>query len=247
MQRLSSGLRINSASDDAAGLGISERMRSQIRGLEQADRNIWDGISVLQTMDGALEQVHSILHRARDLAVQWNGGSLSDDDKSGILGEWAQLSNEIGRIEQSTAYGGTPLLQSFSALVTLQVGANDGETIGVGLVDLLGPNTELVRPNTFFAVPWIEADIDGFDRHIDQVSTARARIGATMNRLEHSLNSNAIHRESLMQAESRIRDVDMAAEMNNLIRHQITQATGSTVLLFADSSPKRVMDVLFAT
>lgn len=246
MRRLSSGLRINTASDDPAGLGISERMRSQIRGLEQADRNIWDGISLLQTMDGALGEVHSILHRARELAVQWNGGTLSNDDKAGILTEWAQLSNEIGRIEQTTSFNSIPLLQSFTDVITLQVGAQANDRLSIPLVDLMGPGVELVRPNTFFAVPWIAADVDGFDRHIEQVSSTRARIGATMNRLEHALNGNASYRESLMQAESRIRDLDMAAEMNNLIRHQITQAAGSTVLLFADSSPSRVMDVLFS-
>lgn len=244
MQRLSSGLRINSAADDAAGLGISEKMRAQIRGLDQANRNIRDGLSMLQTMDGALAEVHSILQRARELAVEWNGGTMDFQSRALIRSEMFALSDEIARIEQATTFNGVQLLASNTAVVTLQVGANNGETITVSLVDLFGPNVgNLVRPNTFFALPWVDADVFGFDLHIDDVSSARARIGAVMNRLEHAMNANEATQANLMDAESRIRDVDFAQELTTLVRQQVLQATGTTALLFANHSPRRMLDL----
>ncbi|MBC7643540.1 MAG: flagellin FliC, partial [Thermoleophilia bacterium] len=203
MQRLSSGLRINSAADDAAGLGISERMRSQIRGLEQAGRNIQDGISLLQTIEGSLQEVHAILHRARDLAVQWNNDTNSFADKMGIRAEMFALSDEIASIEQRTEFNGIKLLQSSATQVTFQVGANNSDTISVTLADLFGPTVgNLVRPNTFFALPWQPADIAGFDLHIEDVSAARSKFGALINRLEHSYNVTQTTQENLMAAES---------------------------------------------
>jgi flagellin len=245
MQRLSSGFRINSAADDAAGLGISEKMRSQMRGLEQANRNIQDGISMLQTIDGALSEVHSILQRARELCVEWNNNVISWSDKLAIRDEMFALSDEIARIEQVTEFNGVKLLQSSTAAVTLQVGANSGEVVTVTLVDLFGPTVgNLVRPNTFFALPWVDADITGMDFHIDDVSAARARIGAAENRLEHTLNSNTTYLENLTGAESRIRDVDVAAEMTEFTKQQILQQTGTTALLFANHTPQRLLDLL---
>jgi flagellin len=244
MKRLSSGLRINSAADDAAGLGISERMRSQISGLAQARRNTQDGISMLQTMDGALAEVHSILQRARELAIQFNNGTYSWADLANIDKEWAQLSNEIGRIEGSTQFNGLPLLQSATTTVTLQVGANDGEQITVSLVDLMGPGLNLVRPVTFFALPWIGSDIVGFDQHIDDVAEARARIGAVQNRLEHTLNDIDSKQQAYMDAESRIRNTDMAEEMVNLTKAQITQQVASTMAIFSNHNPRKMMSLL---
>lgn len=245
MERLASGMRINRAADDAAGLGISERMRAQIRGVEQANRNIQDGISLVQTIDGVLNEVHSILQRARELAVQWNSGTLSWGDKAALRDEMFALSNEIGRLEDVSQFNGIMLLQDATAQVTLQVGANDGEIISFNLADLMGPNVgNLVRGNTFFALPWIDADVDGFDFHIDDVSAARARFGAIQNRLEHAHANNSTYQGNLMDAESRIRDTDMAQEMTNLTRQQLLQSAGTTMLLFASNSPARVLDLI---
>ncbi|MCZ4495707.1 MAG: flagellin FliC [Thermoleophilia bacterium] len=244
MKRLSSGLRINSAADDAAGLGISEQLRGQIRGLEQANRNVQDGISMLNTMDAALDTVHSILQRARELAVQFNNGVLDMQQKGLIIEEFNQLSDEVARIEGMTMFNGIPLLQNANSLITLQVGANDGETITVSLVDLFGGGLALVRPNTFNALPWLDADIQGFDLHINDVALARTRIGAITNRLEYTLASNQNRQENYMSAESRIRDVDMAAEMITLTRQQVLQASAGTALLFAQQSPSRILDLL---
>lgn len=245
MQRLSTGLRINSAADDASGLAISERMRSQISGLAQARRNTQDGISMLQTMDGALNEVHSILQRARQLAIEFNNGTLNLNDSQAIEDEWAQLSNEIGHIEGSTLFNGKPLLQDATTVVTLQVGANDGEMIGVSLVDLMGPGLSLVRPNTFFALPWIGADITGFDQHIEDVSTARGRIGAIQNRLEFTLQDIDTKQQAYMDTESRIRNVDMAAEMTNFTRAQIMQSAATSMLAQANQNPKALVGMLF--
>jgi flagellin len=245
MQRLSSGLRINAARDDAAGLGISERLRGQIRGLEQAGRNVQDGISLLQTMDGALAEVHSILQRVRELAVQRNNGLLAFADKNAIKAEFLGLCTEIGRIEETTEFNGIPLLQNASAVLTFQVGANGGDAITVSLVDLLGSSAgSLVRPNTFYTVSWGSADLAGLDMHIQDVAVARGRLGATQNRLEYAYSANEQQRESLLGAESRIRDVDVAAEMTNLTRSRILQQGATAMLSQAHQTSRVVLDLL---
>lgn len=247
MRRLASGLRINTARDDAAGLGISERMRGQIRGLEQANRNIHDGISLLNTMEAALDTVSSILLRARELAVQYSNGTYSFADKDAITAELIALSDEIFRIEGATSFNGIDLLQDATATVTLQVGANAGEQILISLTDLFGAGLNLVRPISFFTLPWLPADITGLDTHISDVAAARGRIGAQVNRLEHALNSNQVLQENLMAAESRIRDVDMAFEMSALIKQQILMQSGMAMLATAQGgkpSPSRIMQLL---
>lgn len=244
MKRLSSGLRINSAADDAAGLTISQRMRAQVTGLDQANRNIQDGMSLLNTIDGALSEVHSILHRARDLAVQWNNTTNGFDDRAAIRAELISLCNEIARIAQDTTYAGRQILNDSTTPLTLQIGANDGETLSVSLIAAFGSGTELVRPVEFGPLPWLDADIAGFDFMIDHVSGERGRIGAVVARLEHAYASNDIKRENLMQAESRIRDVDIASEMTDFTRQQILQSSGQTMLLFANQSPMRLLDLI---
>lgn len=230
MKRLSSGLRINSAADDAAGLGISERLRGQIRGLEQANRNIQDGISLLQTAEAALETVHSILHRARELAVQYNNDTNGPDAKMAIARELIQLSNEIGRIEGQVEFNGIPLLQSATMPITLQVGTNAGDIISFTMADLFGIGTALVRPVTFFTPPGVPANIAWLDVHIQDVATARGKFGAIANRLEHTMNANSNTIESYMSAESRIRDADMAMEMTNFTRQQLLQQSSMAML-----------------
>lgn len=246
MRRLSSGFRINSGADDAAGLGISERLRGQIRGLEAANRNIQDGISMLQTAEAALNTVHQILHRARELAVQYNNGTYSTSQKQAISRELIQLSNEVARIEGQTRFNGIALLQNAMTTITLQVGAGSTatDTISVSMADLFGPGLALVRPVTFFTLPWLSADINGFDLHIRDVSTARSRFGAVANRLEHAMTANQNRIENLMAGESRIRDVDMAQEMMVLARQKVLQQSSMAMLAHAQGSRSRISQLL---
>lgn len=244
MQRLSSGLRINSAADDPAGLAISEKMRAQIRGLHQAQRNTQDGISLLQTIDGALSEVHSILQRARELAVQFNNGTVDAAGKNMIAMELASLSDEIGRIGNSTEFNGIKLLQGGLTNVTLQVGANSGDTIAFATATLMGTVNALCNRNDFFLLPFMTADLSVFDTDIARVSQARANYGALQNRLEHSLAQSSSYAENLMSAESRIRDTDMAMEITNLTRHQIMVQSGTAMLAAAQRSADGVLQLL---
>jgi flagellin len=239
MQRLSSGYRINSASDDAAGLGISESMRSQIRGLGQAQKNIQDGQSMVQTAEGNLDEVHSMLQRVRELAVQYKNGSLDDNARTSIQNEVNQLASEISRIGDSASFNGINLLNSGDA-VSFQVGANDGQQISVNLVDLsstVGTSyASLSKTGT--------SDISEIDTAITAVSTARATFGAVQNRLDHSLSVAASYQENLTAAESRIRDVDMADEMVSLTKNQILSQAGTAMLSQANQAPQSVLRLL---
>jgi flagellin len=237
MARLSSGYRINSAADDAAGLGISESMRSQVRGLAQAQRNIQDGISMVQTAEGNLDEVHSMLQRVRELAVQYQNGSLDTNAKTSIQNEVNQLASEISRIGGSAAFNGTKLLNNTST-VSFQVGANDGEQIGVSLVNL---STQVGTSYTKLSSGTALADID---TAISNVSTSRATFGAVQNRLEHSLGVSAAYQENLTSAESRIRDVDMAEEMVSLTKNQILSQAGTAMLSQANQAPQSVLRLL---
>jgi flagellin len=236
MERLSTGLRINRAADDAAGLAISESMRGQIRGLQQAQRNIQDGVSLVQTAEGSLDEVHSMLQRVRELAVQYNNGTLSNANHTAIQSEVDQLAAEIERIGTSSKFNGVTLLDADATSVTFQVGANDGEQISVALISLgkaLGSYSDLSS-----------ATLGDIDAAIDAVSQARAGFGAAQNRLEHSLNVAASTTENLTAAESRIRDVDMAEEMVNLTKAQILQQAGTAMLSQANQSPQSVLQLL---
>ncbi len=239
MQRLSSGYRINSAADDAAGLGISESMRSQIRGLGQAQKNIQDGASMVQTAEGNLDEVHSMLQRVRELAVQYKNGSLDNTARTAIQNEVNQLASEITRIGDSAQFNGINLLNSAST-VSFQVGANDGQQIGISLVNLattVGTNySSLSTSGT--------SDISEIDAAITAVSTARASFGAVQNRLDHSLSVAASYQENLTSAESRIRDVDMADEMVALTKNQILSQAGTAMLSQANQAPQSVLRLL---
>jgi flagellin len=239
MARLSSGYRINSAADDAAGLGISETMRSQIRGLSQAQKNIQDGVSMVQTAEGNLDEVHSMLQRVRELAVQYKNGSLDTNARTSIQNEVNQLASEISRIGTSASFNGTNLLSGTST-VSFQVGANDGQEIGVSLVNLattVGTSySSLSTSGT--------TDISEIDAAISSVSAARATFGAVQNRLEHSLSVSAAYQENLTSAESRIRDVDMAEEMVALTKNQILTQAGTAMLSQANQAPQSVLRLL---
>ena len=237
MERLSSGYRINRAADDAAGLAISERLRAQVHGIGQAQRNAQDAVSLVQTSEGSLDEVHSMLQRVRELAVQYKNGSLSEADRESIQSEVNQLASEVERIGTSTEFNGIKLLNE-GATVTFQVGANDGEVITVATISL----GEAVGADAFEL--GAETDISEIDAAIGAVSTQRAQFGAVQNRLEHTLNNLAVYQENLTASESRIRDVDMAAEMVQFTKLQILQQAGTAMLAQAQQSGQSVLSLL---
>jgi flagellin len=237
MERLSSGYRINRAADDAAGLAISERLRAQVHGIGQAQRNAQDAVSLVQTSEGSLNEVHSMLQRVRELAVQYKNGSLSTEDRESIQSEVNQLASEVERIGTSTEFNGIKLLNE-EATVTFQVGANDGEVITVSTISL----GEAVGAEAFEL--GAETDIEEIDTAIGAVSTQRAQFGAVQNRLEHTLNNLAVYQENLTASESRIRNVDMAAEMVEFTKLQILQQAGTAMLAQAQQSGQSVLTLL---
>ena len=239
MERLSSGYRINRAADDAAGLAISERLRGQIGGLDQAQRNVQDAISLVQTAEGSLTEVHEMLHRIRDLAVQYKNGSLSTADRTAIQSEVNQLASEIERIGQSAEFNGIKLLNA-SSTVSFQVGAADGQVITVSLISL-GSG---VGVSHFSLSAAGTSDIGEIDTAIDVVSAQRSQFGAVQNRLGYTLENSAIYQENLTASESRIRDVDMASEMVNFTKLQILQQAGTSMLAQANQSSAGVLTLL---
>jgi flagellin len=252
MEKLSSGFRINRAADDAAGLAISEKMRGQIGGLDQAQRNAQDGISLVQTGEGALSEVHSMLQRIRDLKVQFNNGTLSTDDKDAISAEVYQISTEISSIATTTQFNGKNVFGATG--FTFQVGANDGETITTtpanftgsiaagGLSDLTAINSAAAASTAL--TTGALSTLDTLDSAIKNVSTVRANFGATQNRLEHRLNNLATYQENLTASESRIRDVDMASEMTKFTKFNILQQAGTSMLAQANQAPQNVLSLL---
>ena len=247
MEKLSSGFRINKAADDAAGLAISEKMRGQIGGVAQAQRNAQDGISLVQTAEGALGEVHSMLQRVRDLKVQSENGTLSDSDKDAIAAEVKQLGQEIGKISDETEFNNIKLLDGSagtSGVVSLQVGAGDNQTISVTTKDIAAETNvakvlTAVDRTTFAAV-----NIADIDAAIEEVSNVRSEFGAVQNRLEHRMNNLGSYQENLVAAESRIRDVDMAAEMVNFSKQNILQQAGQSMLAQANQAPQGVLSLL---
>jgi flagellin len=236
MERLSSGLRINKAADDAAGLGISEKMRGQINGLAQAQRNIQDGVSMVQTAEGNLDEVHSILQRVRELAVEFKNGSLSSSGQAAIQSEVDQLASEVNRIGTSAQFNGVSLLSGIGA-VTFQIGANDSDVLAISFPSL----------SARVGISWVNqqtASLSNIDAAIDAVTSLRAEFGATQNRLEHALSVTAVYQENLTAAESRIRDVDMADEMVTLTKNQILQQAGTAMLAQANQAPQAVLNLL---
>jgi flagellin len=255
MEKLSSGYRINRAADDAAGLAISEKMRGQIGGLDQAQRNAQDGVSLVQTAEGSLDEVHSMLQRLRDLKVQFNNGTLDSDDQDAIAAEVSQIGQELGNIASDTEFNGNKLLQG--ATFKFQVGANDNETITTTAVTLSGAigtsgtgglSEITALSTTALAKTALSSGslstIDVIDNAIKNISTARANYGAVQNRLDHRLNNLATYQENLTASESRIRDVDMAAEMTNYTKENILQQAGTSMLAQANQAPQLVLSLL---
>src|SRR3954470_17531634 len=257
MEKLSSGYRINRAADDAAGLGISEKMRGQIGGLAQAQRNAQDGISLVQTSEGALNEVHSMLQRVRDLKVQFNNGTLDANDKDAIASEVLQIAKEVSDISTNTKFNGKTVFGATDTF-TFQVGANDNETVSIGATSLAAANiangglSELTNLATAAAVSLVTtalstgafSGIQALDDAITNVSKIRSNYGAVQNRLEHRLNNLATYQENLTASESRIRDVDMASEMTKFTKLNILQQAGTSMLAQANQSGQGVLSLL---
>jgi len=242
MERLSSGYRINRASDDAAGLAISEKLKTQVGGLDQARRNAQDAVSLVQTAEGSMNEVQSMLQRVRDLAVQYNNGTLSASDKGAITGEVAQLCNEIARIAAQTKFNGISLL-SGSGTIQFQIGADDGETITVSARSMFGSGAGFDVDSAVFSFG-TAVTLASIDTAINNLSGARSTFGAVQNRLEHTLNNLATYEENLSASMSQIKDVDMASEMVNFTKLQILQSAGTSMLSQANQSPQSVLKLL---
>ncbi len=241
--RLSSGLRIASASDDAAGLGISERMRSQIRSFGAASRNAQDGISLVQTAEGALGESSNILNRMRELSIQAANGTLSSADRATINTEVQSLISELDRIADSTKFNGVNLLDGSGTSASIQVGINANETIAVSLQDV---NTAVLGVSSTTTTTAANANtaIASIDAAIALVNTSRGSLGAAQNRLQSAFTSIQNARENLSAAESRIRDVDVAYETADLTRNSIMQQAAVSVLSQANVQPQLALSLL---
>jgi flagellin len=244
-KRLSSGLRIASASDDAAGLGISERMRAQIRSLSQAGRNAQDGISLVQTAEGALNEVHANLTRMRELSIQAANGTLNDGDRLAIDNEFQELITEIDRIAEQADFNGIQLLDGTVTTINIQVGTESGEMLAISLGDMT--EAGLALSGSAFdlsSVTNASAALATIDAAIDSVSSQRGGLGAHQNRLMSSVRSIATNQENLSAAESRIRDVDVAQETADLTRNAILQQAAVSVLAQANVQPQLALNLL---
>ncbi|MFC6334897.1 flagellin [Paenibacillus septentrionalis] len=242
MEKLSSGYRINRAADDAAGLAISEKMRFQINGLQQAQRNAQDGISLIQTAEGALTEVHSMLQRLNTLANQAVNGTYQSADRSQVQLEVNELLAEINNIASKTTFNGINLLNSSSS-ISFQIGSESGDTISVTTGNMSASALGIGSISVGDAAGAASA-IALIKTAIDSVSSQRATFGAVQNRLEHTINNLGVNAENLSAAQSRIRDADMAAEMTNFTKNQILVQAGTSMLAQANSVPQNVLKLL---
>jgi flagellin len=243
LEKLSSGLRINRAGDDAAGLAISEKMRGQIRGLDMATKNAQDGISLIQTAEGALTESHSMLQRMRELAVQSANDTNVDADRTALQSEVTQLSAEIDRISDNTEFNTQNLLNGSFSGKQFQIGANSGQTISLSIstMNAAALGLSAVDISTVTGAGTAIAALDGA---ISSVSGQRASLGAVQNRLEHTVNNLSVTSENLTAAESRIRDVDMAREMMRFTKDQILLQSSNAMLAQANQLPQNVLSLL---
>ncbi|OAK67988.1 flagellin [Lederbergia galactosidilytica] len=244
MEKLASGMRINRAGDDAAGLAISEKMRAQVKGLDMASKNAQDGISLIQTAEGALNETHSILQRMRELAVQSANDTNTDDDRKELQKELAQLTEEITRIAENTEFNTQNLLNGeVEGGFTFHIGANEGQSINL---EIGAMSAEALEINTLNIETQEGADgaITTIQAAIDKVSGERSKLGAVQNRLEHTINNLNTSSENLTAAESRIRDVDMAKEMMEQTKSSILAQASQAMLAQANQAPQGVLQLL---
>jgi flagellin len=248
--RLSSGLRINSASDDAAGLGISESLKSNIRSIGQAQRNTNDGISMSQVAEGAMNEMQGIVSRMRELSVQASNATLGATERGYIHTEFGQLKDEIDRISSVTNFNGQKLLDGAASTgLTFQVGIfnSNNDRLSMSITRLTSStlgSTVKISAATLSTAAGAQAAIGVFDKAIQQLSQSRAKVGATQNRMQVTLSNLAVSHENLSAANSRIRDVDVASETANLTKSQILSQAGVAVLAQANQMPSAALSLL---
>jgi flagellin len=238
MERLSSGLRINSAKDDAAGLAIADRMNAQIKGINVAVRNANDGISLAQTAEGALSTVTDVLQRMRELAVQAQNGSNGTTDRANLDTEYQQLSAEITRIAAQTKFNGTAIVGASAGAQTFQVGANNGDTLTITtatVATVAGGLTTSAAASTAVAA---------LDTALDTITSSRATYGAMINRFQFAITNLQVTGENQSAARGRIMDADFASETANLARSQILQQAGTAMVAQANQLPNQVLSLL---
>jgi flagellin len=252
MQRLSSGLRINNASDDAAGYAISQGLTSQVNGLDQAGRNVGDAVSMVQTAESSMNNIQSMLQRIRELAVQYQNGSLQSSDKTAIQGEVDQLTSEIKRQRSSVAFNGQNLLDGSAGAagvgVTFQVGANAADTLTASFGDIetqMSTGFDWTSTGSVFSLASLASSaLADLDTAIQGVSSQAATLGAVQNRLQYTSDAISATETNLSASNSRIKDVDMASEMTKMTQEQILQQAGTSMLAQANSAPQLVLKLL---
>jgi flagellin len=262
LEKLSSGLRINKAADDAAGLAISEKMKGQISGLDTASDNAENGVSLIQTAEGSLSESQSILQRMNELAVQANNGTNSDTDTGKLQDEADALAKDLDRISSTTSFNTKNVLGEAgdnatgslyaAAGITLQIGANSGETMNISLSDLtgasssdLGVNGNALTGESATAISLTDSSaITSIQTAIDSVSSMRSKLGAYQNRLTHAVNNLSTESSNLTSAESQITDVDMAKEMTNYTKNNILVQSSESMLAQANQLPQGVLSLL---
>jgi len=248
LEKLSSGYKINRAGDDAAGLSISEKMRAQIRGLQMASKNAQDGISLIQTAEGALQETHAILQRMRELAVQAANDTNVTKDRSAIALEIKELAEEVTRIANKTQFNTRTLLAGGLASsngITIQIGANKGETLTISIGTMTAAKLSISASALSVASTLAaQSAISKINDAINSVSKERASLGAKQNRLEHTIKNLDTAAENLQASESRIRDVDMAQEMMNFTKNNILNQAATAMLAQANMVPQGVLQLL---
>ena len=241
MEKLSTGLRITKAGDDAAGLAVSEKMRAQIRGMEQAERNVQDGISMVQTAEGALEEAGNIAQRMRELGVQAGNDTLSEEDRTKVKAELTQLQDEMKKISEETKFNGKQLLNT-AGTFTIQAGANS-ETRTITTADLSSIANGL-STITISSSSQAQSFVENVDKALTSINDARSALGAMQNRLEYTANNLTTSTENLTAAESRIRDVDVAKEMVTLSKLNILNQASQAMVSQAKQQPESVSQLL---
>lgn len=253
LEKLSSGKRINKAADDAAGLAISQKMQAQIRGLRQASRNALDGVSLIQTAEGALNEVHAALQRMRELCVQGANGVNEGEDLKAIADEIEQLTEQIQEIAENTEFNSKKLLDGSEKTLELQIGANKGQALEIKLDEIKVTTNEGLNIQKFIdeikdrenlESDKFQSGIGIFDAAITQVASSRSKLGAYQNRLEHTINNLDNTAENLTASMSRIEDVDMALEMSEFTKLNVLQQSGIAMLAQANQLPQAVLQLL---
>lgn len=242
-EKLSSGYRINRAADDAAGLSISEKMRAQIKGMNQAQANVQDGVSLVQTAEGAMTEVSDMLVRMKELAVKAGNSTYNTSDITAIKSEWDALVTAIDNVVTKTRFNGQVLLDGKTGL-TVQSGEKNGDTIIMATIADIGITALTIQAVALATTNDAAAAIDAVDGAINLVNKARSDLGATQNQLEHTFNNLAANAENLQSAESRVRDTDMAKEMMTYTKFNILQQAATAMLAQANQAPQGVLQLL---